>query len=113
MNPEWVSSNGVTHTYQKGYPCFTCGKNHDPVDIMAEEIANGLIDESEGDLELAIMIASKIKNVLEGMNKPRHSPYFPDVNERTFMYEYRYQKLSSSVDLWRVMPSDSRRDNND
>lgn len=67
MSQEWVSPNGVRHLVTMGQ-CVTCGRSHDEADNMADEIAQGIIDECEGDLDLAIKVVEKTRYLLGKLN---------------------------------------------
>lgn len=52
------------------YMCTTYGPS-DPGDEMAEQIANDIIAEVDGDLDLAIRVVEKTKYILDSMNGRR------------------------------------------
>ena len=67
----WVSPEGITHIYEHGLPCYTCGRSHgDQVDEIAREIAQGIISEADGNYDLAINIINRAKQLLDGIRDP-------------------------------------------
>lgn len=110
---EWLSPNGVHHLVDVGSSmCATCGRIHDQVDEMAETLASGIIDEAEGDLDLAIKIIDRAKSILDQRNKTHeiqyhiHSDYETSLKEefiRSHLRGYVYDEDISRfgvTDYW-------------
>lgn len=88
---EWYSPNGVSHLVSDhNNHCVTCGRTHDVVDEMAQEIAEGVIAECDGDLDLAIKVIERTKYLLDQRNIPAHDRIRMHIGE-DWTFELGYQ----------------------
>lgn len=61
----WYSPNGVDHLVEDSGRCATCGRIHDQSDTIAQQLVEDIIAEVDGNLELAIQVIVKTKDLLE------------------------------------------------